>query len=329
MKGQTAIVGTVPIASLVHRIGRFVRNTDQVRTQRLRGYAFPLVARLTPLVGVERDGVRFVLSTSERGLGHTTFATGAFDEVTLRRMLAALERHLGITTLQGMTVLEVGANIGTETVSLLKRHGAERVLAFEPDAENVRMLRANVALNGLHERAEIHEMALSDVDATLLLECSADNWGDHRIRVSDPQGDDLRDESRRPTVEVAARRLDSLAESGEVDLAAVDLVWMDAQGHEGHVLAGARRLAAAGVPVLTEYWPYGLHRAGGLNTFHALVADGYDTIVDLRTGFDEPPVTLDASRVAELADRYSVGADGDRFSPHTDLVLLRTGKPVA
>jgi FkbM family methyltransferase len=315
-------VTPVPIASLVHRIGRFVRNTDDVRTQRLRGYAFPLVARLTPLVGVERDGVRFVLSTSERGLGHTTFATGAFDEETLRRMLDALGRHLGVTTLHGMTVLEVGANIGTETVSLLKRHGAERVLAFEPDAENVRMLRANVALNGVHDRAEVHELALSDVDSTLLLECSADNWGDHRIRVAEPQGDDLRDEGRRPTVEVAARRLDSLVESGELDLASVDLVWMDAQGHEGHVLAGARRLIAAGIPVLTEYWPYGLRRAGGLDRFHALVAEGYSTIVDLRTGRDEPPVTLDAARVAELAEKYTVDEHGDRFSPHTDLVLL-------
>lgn len=314
----------MPIASLARRISRFARNVDQVRTQRLRGYAFPLVARLAPLVGVEADGVRFIVSTRERGIGYTTFATGAFDEATLRRTLAALERHLAITTLRGMTVLEVGANIGTETVSLLKRHGAERVLAFEPDAENVRMLRANVALNGVHDRADIHELALSDVDATLLLECSADNWGDHRIRVAQPCGEDLRDEARRPTVEVAARRIDSLVASGELDLAAVGLVWMDAQGHEGHVLAGARRLTSAGIPVITEYWPYGLRRAGGLERFHAVVAEHYDTIVDLRTGLDEPPVTLDAARVAELADRYTVDAHGDRFAPHTDLVLLRT-----
>jgi FkbM family methyltransferase len=313
----------VPIGSLIHRIGRFVRDTDQVRTQRLRSHVFPLAARLTPFVGVERDGVRYVMSTRESGgVGFGTFVTGAFDEETLRRMLAALGRHRGITTLRGMTVLEVGANIGTETVSLLKRHGVERVIAFEPDAENVRFLRANLALNGVHDRAEIHEMALSDVDATLLLECSTENWGDHRIRVADPRGPDLRDERGRPTVEVSARRIDSLAQSGALDLNAVDLVWMDAQGHEGHVLAGGRQLASAGIPVLTEYWPYGLSRAGGLDRFHALVADAYGTVVDLRTGFDEPPVTLDAARVADLSDRYSIDASGDRFAPHSDLLLL-------
>lgn len=310
------------LGSLIHRVDRFVRNTDQVRTQRLRAYAFAFVARLMPFAGVEHDGVRYIVSTREIGVGPGIFATGVFDEETLRRTLVALEQHLGIRTLRGATVLEVGANIGTETVSLLKRHGARRVIAFEPDAENVRFLRANLALNGLHDRVEIHEIALSEVDATLTLERSADNWGDHRIRVADPRGPDLRDERSRPAVEVAARTIDSLVRSGELDLDAVDLVWMDAQGHEGHVLAGAHGLAAAGIPVLTEYWPYGLSRVGGLDRFHALVAEEYRTVVDLRTGRDEAPITLDAGRAAELAERYATDENGDRFAAHTDLLLL-------
>lgn len=308
--------------SLLHRLGRFVRNTDQVRTQRLRAHAFPLAARFTPIVGVEHDGVRYVVSTRELGVGRGAFATGVFDEETLRRMLAVLDEHLGIATLRGATVLEVGANIGTETVSLLKRHGAERVIAVEPDAENVRFLRANLALNGVHDRVDIREMALSDVDTTVLLECSPDNWGDHRVRVAEPDGPDLRDERNRPTVEVTARTIDSLADAGELDLAAIDLVWMDAQGHEGHVLAGARRLVGVAIPVLTEYWPYGLNRAGGLDRFHKLVAEDYRTIVDLRTGREEPSVTLDAGRVTELVGRYAADENGDRFAAHTDLVLL-------
>ena len=195
---------------------------------------------MTPFVGVEHDGVRYVLGTHDRlGVGYGTFVSGSFEKETMGRMLAALLRH-GVTTLRGMTVLEIGANIGTETVSLLSHHGVERVVAFEPDAENVRLLRANLALNALDPRAEIHEIALSDVDATLVLERSAENCGDHRIRVSDTRGPDLFNEWDRSTVEVSARRIDSLVESKELDLDDVGLVWMDAQGHEGHVLAGAQ-----------------------------------------------------------------------------------------
>jgi FkbM family methyltransferase len=292
-----------------------VRNTDQVRTEQLRWRLYPLTHRLTPFVGVEYHGVRYVLSTRDPlGVARNAFSGGVFEKETLRRMLAALDRF-GVSTLRGMNVLEVGANIGTETVSLLSHHGVERVVAFEPDAENARFLRANLALNGLHDRAEIHEMALSDVDATLVLERSVNNCGDHRIRTLDARGPDLYNEHERATTEVPARRIDSLAEAGELDLDSIGLVWMDAQGHEGHVLGGARRLIAAGTPVLTEYWPYGLGRAGGLDQFHTLVADGYGTVVDLRSGHDEPPCAISADRVAQLADRYTK----DTYS---DLLLL-------
>jgi FkbM family methyltransferase len=302
---------------LPRRINRLLRDIDGVRTERVRRYTFPLLARLTPFVGVEQDGVRYVLDTRDKfGVGFGTFVSGSFEKETMRRMLVALLRH-GVATLQGTTVLEVGANIGTETVSLLSHHGVERVVAFEPDAENARLLRANLALNGLDRRVDVHEIALSDIDAKLLLERSTENCGDHRIRTLDTSGPDLLDEGGRSTVEVSARRIDSLVESGELDLDTVKLVWMDAQGHEGHVLAGAQQLIAAGIPILTEYWPYGLNRAGGLDRFHAAVAEGYGTVIDLCSNREEPPVTLPADRVAELADRYS-----DEFLSYSDLLLI-------
>jgi FkbM family methyltransferase len=303
----------------LHNLARLARNTDGARREALRARAFPLVGKLTPFVGVEHDGVRYVISTRESGgVGFHTFVFGFFDEKTINHMRAALELHTNITTLDGLTILEVGANIGTETVSLLVRHGVKRIVAVEPDAENIRFLRANLALNGVQDRVEIHQIALSDTDGMLVFECSPDNWGDHRVRIADPFGPDLRDEGERVTVEVPARRLDALADANEVDLDDIDLMWMDAQGHEAHILAGAERLAAAGIPILTEYWPYGLRRAGALDRFHALVAERYSIVVDLR----EPDVALDAGRVSELADRYVANEGGDPVALYTDLLLL-------
>ncbi len=307
-----------PISVRLQNLVRLVRNADGARREALRSHLFPLAARVTPFLGVEHDGVRFVVSTRESVVSFMTFVNGSFAEDTISRMLIALERHTSIKTLDGLTVLEVGANIGTETVSLLVHHGVERVVAVEPDAENARFLRANLALNGVQDRAEVHELALSDTDGTLLLERSESNFGDHRIRVADPSGADLSGEGKRATVEVVGRRLDSLAEANEIDLDSVDLVWMDAQGHEGHILAGAERLAAAGVPIVTEYWPYGLRRAGGLEHFHAFVGAGYSLVVDLR----EPTVALDARRVAELADRFAAGEGVDHTAAYTDLLLV-------
>lgn len=285
----------------------------------MRACVFILANYVTPFVGVERNGVRFVLSTHESGgVGLPMFMRGHFNEEAVCGMLAALERHAGISTLEDLTILEVGANIGTETVSLLVRHGAKRILAIEPDAENLCFLRANLALNGVQDRVEIFEMALSDVNGTVVLESAEDNWGDHRVRVADPFGPDIRDEGQRVAAEVPARTLDSLADTGEIDLHGIDLVWMDAQGHEGHILDGAERIAEANIPIVTEYWPYGLRRVGSLDRFHALIAQHHNAIVDLR----EPAVALDAGRVAELADRYAAPKRGDPVAPCTDLLLL-------
>lgn len=233
-------------------------------------------------------------------------------------MVTALAQHAGITTIKGSTILEVGANIGTETVSFLARHGVARVVAVEPDEKNVRFLRSNLAINGLEDRVSIYEMALSDTDGTVMLEHSEDNWGDHRVRADNPSGPDLHDEGLRVASPVPARRLDSLVDAGELNLDDIDFAWIDAQGHEAHILDGAAALAAASVPIVAEYWPYGLRRAGALDRFHALITRRYDVIVDLR----EPTVALDAGRVAELADRYEPDEGAGRVVLYTDLLLL-------
>jgi hypothetical protein len=37
---------------------------------------------------------------------------------------------------------------------------------------------------------------------------------------------------------------------------------MDVQGFEGRVLEGGTRTIQAGVPVVAEFWPYGIRRSG-------------------------------------------------------------------
>jgi len=309
----------------VANVARVARNRDGERDEAMRVHLFRQARRATPLLGVEEpDGVRYIVSTRDSaGVGFFTFVNGGAVEADLmNRLLDQLAERGAANSLHGMRVLELGANIGTETVSMLVRLGADRVIAVEPDAENVRLLRANLALNGVEQRADVHHIAVSDVDGTLLLERSDANWGDHRIRVGEAPGVPRFGESTRGTIEVAARTVDSLVTDGVLELDAIDLVWMDVQGHEAHVLAGASSLAATSIPVLTEYWPYGLERAGGLDRFHRLVAERYATVVDLHADTPEPPETLPADRVSELVSRYVPSRTEARLAASTNLLLL-------
>jgi FkbM family methyltransferase len=125
-------------------------------------------------------------------------------------------------------------------------------------------LQANQILNDKFEFCTNIRAAASDVDGVGLLELSPDNFGDHRVRSAEiGDGSGLYDEKNRSVSETRLMRIDTLLE--EYGLAPQDLglVWIDTQGHEGHALAGAQQLISAKVPIVAEFWPYGLQRSGG------------------------------------------------------------------
>ena len=154
------------------------------------------------------------------------------------------------------TVLNVGANIGMTCIGLVKQKFA-RAIAIEPNPETYRLLVRNIQQNGLADRIQPFQLALSSFTGNLTLELSKDNPGDHRIRQTDSPGF-YKEETRR-TIPVAADTLDHFLESHPNN---IDVIWVDIQGHEGHFFRGAQNFLQRGIPVVSEFWPYGLERAG-------------------------------------------------------------------
>jgi len=306
------------------RVLELMRSPHERRAAAVRRtlrHFFRVARHYTAAVAVDAPEGRYFVGTSDPYIGFDIFMHGSFEEQTARRAFETIEREGGRPlVLAGHTVLDIGANIGSQTVPFLATHGAAHVVAVEPDPGNATLLRQNLVANRLEDRASVLELALSDRDGFVELELSPTNPGDHRVRPAG-SGRAAIGEPSRAVVAVRAARLDSLVADGTIDLASLALVWMDTQGHEGHVLSGASRVLAQGVPVVTEYWPYGLRRAGGLDLFHRLVAEHYDLVIDLQTPWDDrPPRVLPAADVASLAASYP-GSDDSR-SAVTDLVLL-------
>ena len=71
--------------------------------------------------------------------------------------------------LGALTFADIGANVGTTTVPALRAIGFGRGLAVEPAPSNLRLLRANLALNDLHERVTVVESAIGDRAGTMTL----------------------------------------------------------------------------------------------------------------------------------------------------------------
>lgn len=314
-----APVAPIP-GKLAHRARR-VRATSAYyghnRTRVARHYSFDLLRRLSPLAAVEGDGIRYLVGTGDL-LGRHLYVFKNYEQDVMDLALSIVEDRVDRRPLLAdRTFIDVGANLGTSIIPAIKRHGAGAGIAFEPAPENHRVLRCNLILNGVEDLVATHQVAVSDRDGEVLLELSGDNSGDHRVRdetvrpTSGVFGEDLR-----PTMSAKALRLDSLVEQGTVSPSQVGLVWVDVQGHEAQVLAGAGALIQGGAPFVIEVWPYGLRRAGGLSRLCQVVAERFTTIVDVRASQQEGrQVARPAGDLASLAAGY----DGVTF---TDVVLL-------
>lgn len=179
----------------------------------------------------------------------------ARDGVWARATVAIFEAFFG----DGPgTFLDVGANIGLTTIPMA-RNPRITCHAFEPEPNNFRHLQRNVGLNCPHGNVTSHNLALFSREATLDFELSADNMGDHRLRVSTAGGS--LQEDRRQTITVRAARLDDIVDAATVTTPLA--IKIDTQGAEPHVIAGAPALLARASLVVLEYWPYGMRRLGG------------------------------------------------------------------
>src|SRR5207248_5481519 len=127
--------------------------------------------------------------------------------------------------------------------------------------------------------------AASDENGYVEMEMSPHNAADNRVRVGTARPGDL-GEDQWTTTRVAARTVDSIMDEHGVTAEEVGLVWIDVQGFEGHVLTGATKIVTSAIPVVLEWWPYGLRRSGGLDRLCQVIEDNYRGFVDVREAED-------------------------------------------
>ena len=148
------------------------------------------------------------------------------------------EMELWRTQIQeGMTVIDVGANVGVYTFSAAQRVGrAGRVYAVEPFSGCVRALEETCRVNRLSQ-VRVRAGAASDANRTARLALrSASEM--NTLEFGDAASGNFED--------VRCFTLDSLIE--EEGLQRVDWLKIDAEGHEMSVLHGAERLIRAFKP---------------------------------------------------------------------------------
>ena len=233
------------------------------------------------------------------------FIHRAWEIDLITRSMEYLRRE-GLVGKPGKDVLvDVGANLGMICIAMLKRGYFREAIAIEPDPRNFALLKRNIEQNGLEGRIRALPFAVSDESADVEFELSEVNFGDHRVRGARTSALSEMGEEGRAVVTVPARRLDDLlrGEAG-LDAGTIGLVWVDIQGHEGRLFRGSRETLSHGMPLISEFWPYGIRRSGlERDAYAEVVRSLFErfVIVDAATGKTEP---REAGAIAELFDAH-------------------------
>jgi FkbM family methyltransferase len=232
-------------------------------------------------ITVQIGDLRFLIDPHDKAVGGTLLLNGARSEFGLLRKMVRILGELPLAHPKPgpgrSTFVDVGANIGTSTIPALMLHGFDRAVACEPAPKNLQLLRANLALNDLTSAVRVLPAAVADAPGTAELLMHSTNSGGHRVRGTSNAG-----AKEQHALEVEQITLDWAVERGIFQPDDVSVVWIDAQGFEGHILAGASTLTASGIPLVCEYHPRMLESVDGRIRFEATVRENYTHFVDLR-----------------------------------------------
>jgi FkbM family methyltransferase len=183
------------------------------------------------------------------------------------------------TCCEGDTIVEVGANIGTETVGFSDIVGASgSVVSFEPVPASVDVMKFSLS-SIMHGNVEILPVAVGDVTGPVQLQVL--EGGSHLAQVRAYDGNST------TSVSVESVTLDSLDDR----LGRPRLMIIDVEGSEIGVLRGARTVLSEHAPALVvEANPSSLAEMGfTLQDLHSeLGALGYSIWRISRLGLSEP-----------------------------------------
>ena len=141
---------------------------------------------------------------------------------------------------EGMTVFDVGANVGELTLLFSRFVGAPGcVHAFEPGGRAFERLEAVCRATSLRN-VRLNRLALAEEEGTVSLHVYDDDylsWSTRALRPLEDYGIDVKPVA---VEEVPAATLDSYCERNAVPV--IDLLKVDVEGAELQVLTGARRM---------------------------------------------------------------------------------------
>ena len=178
-------------------------------------------------------------------VGRSVVLHGNWGRLETERIVKFLDNE-GLLTGTGVA-MDLGANIGTQTLYLYLTEKFRHIIAVEAAPKNFELLQANVRVNGWSEDITAFHAAVFTEDGVINLNLKEDDVsGGHSL---------LELPGNTKTLEVTALTVDSILRQSKIEANQVEFVWMDIEGFDFEILQEIQKTCGSRLPVFFEFSP--------------------------------------------------------------------------
>lgn len=220
-------------------------------------------------------------------IGKKIFRKGHFERDHVDRLLTILRQRQLLR--HGCTLLELGGNIGTQTIYFALSGAFSRIVSVEPDPRNVDLLRTNIAQNGLEDMVTLVNSAAGDVEGEIDFFQHRNNHG---------KSSAFRQSAADSRIVVPVRPVTKIIADAGASMDDIGLIWMDIEGYEPRASRSMEALLVRKVPLYMEFSPvfYGEEQT---SAFVEYLAGFYETGLIFR----EDAITLVSVRDIPIGEK--------------------------
>ena len=279
---------------------------------------FEISRQLNNFVTCTVEGLNYVATSKDNSVIRNMYIqrlNHAVNEMKIFHDLA--QKYYNVDDSEGY-FFDLGANIGTTGIYFTRKIAPNlKLLAFEPDTENFKLLRTNLILNDMGDnKATAVNRGLGEKPDEKLMYRNLNNSGGNGMFL-----DWLSDEDW-PTETIKIMPLDNYLAENQITAQEVKYIWIDTEGFEPQVLLGAKNLLRENpAPIFMEFNPMVWNKSGFYEQMMKLFKDCRYTHYILIREFEQ----THEEKIHQIEDLWNFTKSTAWIGSLGDIFLIRKG----
>jgi FkbM family methyltransferase len=224
------------IESLIKKILRFKNNSKNNTLKKTIQSAIYYTTDKNKILFTNNKDIKYLLSSRD-WVSLNLFIDKGFDYKILTKAIKLLGKKNS-----KLTLINIGAHIGSTCIPAIKKNNFKNLIAFEPTKKIFNLLKANIFINEIDDRAQVYNLAISNKKTNLYLGTTKGNTGGNRILKNKQKNTEI----------VKSDILDNYTNNLNKNNS---LIFIDAEGHEPNIFLGAKKTIKKKIPIVFDFYP--------------------------------------------------------------------------